>query len=169
MDRNALAAVMSKWLSKYDRLVIAGVGNSLRRDDGLGVEFVKRLYGKIPRNVLPLDCGTVPETYVGPIRRFRPSHILMVDAADLGSEVGSIKLATPEEIVGLALSTHALPLKVFADYLKAETSASIALLAIQPKNTNFGETISPEVDRTLKWVSNVVLTLLKDGSLGMRS
>jgi len=160
MNSKDLANSLAEWLSNPQRLVIAGIGNALRGDDGLGVEFAKGLVGKIPQNVLVLDCGTVPETYLGPIRGFRPTHILMVDAADIGSEPGSARLILPQEIIGLAISTHSLPLNVLANYLKEQTHAKIALLAIQPKDTEFGEKLSQEVQTTLRRLSGMITNLL---------
>lgn len=166
MNSEDLGKVLAKWLSGWRRLVVAGIGNSLRRDDGLGVEFVNRLSRMAPRNVIAVDCGTVPETYVGPIRRFHPTHILMVDAADIGSEPGSARLILPDEIIGLTLSTHSLPLSVFADYLKEQTHARIALLAVQPKDTEFGEGLSREVRATLDYLGGVLSTVLGNQAVG---
>ena len=166
MSSNTIDRKLAEWLSNYRRLVIACVGNSLRSDDGLGIELAKMLSSLQFENVLTLDCGTVPETYVGPIRNFHPSHILIVDAAEIGSTPGTVKLVSSEEIVGLTLSTHALPLNVFADYLKQQTNARIALLVIQPKNIEFGEHISKEVWETLERVSQIICHLLKNSSRG---
>jgi len=165
VDTGTLEEALARWLAAYSRLVIAGVGNSLRRDDGLGVEVVARLAGKVPQNTLVVDCDTVPESYLGPIRRFRPSHILIIDAADIESHPGSIKLVLPEQIVGLTLSTHNLPMSVLSDYMREQTRAKIAFLVIQPKNTEFGEGLSPEVEDAVKRVTELVRVLLaKDQS-----
>ncbi len=155
-----MAAALSRWLHGYRRLVVAGVGNILKTDDGLGVEVIRRL-GTLPKNVLTVDCGTVPETYLGPIVKFRPSHVLIVDAADIASNPGATRLVPPEEISGLSLSTHALPLSVFADYLKNRIDADVALLAIQPKTIDFGGTLSPEVQETIDWLCSLIRNLLK--------
>ena len=160
MDTGTLEEALARWLAAYSRLVIAGVGNSLRRDDGLGVEVVARLAGKVPQNTLIVDCGTVPESYLGPIRRFRPSHILVIDAADIRSDPGSARLVLPEQILGLTLSTHNLPMSVLSNYLVGQTKARIAFLVIQPKNTEFGEGLSPEVEDAVKGVSDLIEVIL---------
>jgi hydrogenase 3 maturation protease len=155
-----LAAALSRWLHGYRRLVVAGVGNILKTDDGLGVEVIRRL-GPLSEKVLTVDCGTVPESYLGPIVKFGPSHVLIVDAADIASNPGAMRLVLPEEISGLGLSTHALPLSVFADYLKNRIGADVALLAIQPKTIDFGGTLSPEVRETIDWLCSLIRNLLK--------
>ncbi|WP_455282040.1 hydrogenase maturation peptidase HycI, partial [[Eubacterium] cellulosolvens] len=138
MCLNNIKQILVDWLGKEFRLVIIGIGNLLKSDDGLGVVIVNELQGKTTENVLLIDCGTVPETYVGPVRKFNPSHVLMMDAAELSSKPGTVRFVFPDEIQGLSISTHTLPLNVFADYLKKETNTKIALLAVQPKNLDFG-------------------------------
>ena len=162
MCSNNIKQILIDWLGKEFRLVIIGIGNLLKSDDGLGVVIVNELQGKTTENVLLIDCGTVPETYVGPIRKFNPSHVLMMDAAELNSNPGTIRFVFPDEIQGLAIYTHSLPLNVFADYLKKETNTEIALLAVQPKNLDFGESLSPEVLVALKSLSNDILNVIQN-------
>jgi hydrogenase 3 maturation protease len=160
MYSNNVKQILMDWLGKDFRLVIIGIGNLLKNDDGLGVVTVKKLQGKTTNNILLIDCGTVPETYVGPIRKFNPSHVLMIDAAELGSKPGTVRFVFPDEIQGLTISTHTLPLNVFADYLKKETNTKIALLAVQPKNLDFGESLSSEVLGAVKSLSNTILDVI---------
>jgi hydrogenase 3 maturation protease len=160
MYSNNVKQILKDWLGEEFRLAIIGIGNLLKSDDGLGVVIVNELQEKTTDNVLLIDCGTVPETYVGPIRKFSPSHVLMIDAAEIGSKPGKFRFVFPEEIQGLTISTHTLPLNVFADYLKRETNAEIALLAVQPKNLDFGESLSSEVSNTVKSLINTILDVI---------
>lgn len=162
MCSNNIKQILVDWLGKEFRLVIIGIGNLLKSDDGLGVVIVNELQGKTTENVLLIDCGTVPETYVGPVRKFNPSHVLMMDAAELSSKPGTVRFVFPDEIQGLSISTHTLPLNVFADYLKKETNTKIALLAVQPKNLDFGESLSSEVLFAVKSLSNTILDVIQN-------
>ncbi|WP_455368569.1 hydrogenase maturation peptidase HycI [[Eubacterium] cellulosolvens] len=162
MYSNNVKQILVEWLGKDYRLVIIGIGNLLKNDDGLGVIIVKELQGKTSDNILLIDCGTVPETYVGPIRKFNPSHVLMIDAAEISSEPGKVRFVFPDEIQGLTISTHTLPLNVFTDYLKKETNAKVALLAVQPKNLDFGENLSSEVLDTVKSLSDTILDVIRN-------
>lgn len=162
MYSNNVKQILMDWLGKEFRLVIIGIGNLLKSDDGLGVVIVKKLQGKTTNNILLIDCGTVPETYVGPIRKFNPSHVLMIDAAELSSKPGTVRFVFPDEIQGLTISTHTLPLNVFADYLKKETNTKIGLLAVQPKNLDFGESLSLEVLDAVKSLSNTILDVIQN-------
>lgn len=76
------------------RLAIVGIGSELRSDDAAGVLIARRLASRLPprSNVLILDAGAVPESFTGPLRRFQPSMVLLVDSANLGLEPGQTGL-----------------------------------------------------------------------------
>lgn len=152
---------VTAWLSGYKRVVIVGVGNPLRRDDGVGVEAVKRLKGKISNDaVLLIESESVPESFIEPIVKFNPSHILIIDAAIMGLESGSVKLTASLDLLGVAVSTHALPIQIFCTYLTQVTQSKIALLLIQPKNVDFGEELSTEVKRSVQRIVDVLTGIL---------
>ncbi len=88
---------------------------------------------------------TAPENVTGEIRRLAPTHVLFVDAADLGEEPGSVRVFESADIAGMTSSTHTLPLHVIADYLTREVGCRVLFLGLQPKSLVFGETISNEV------------------------
>ncbi len=148
------------WLSGYTRVVIVGVGNPLRRDDGVGVEAVKRLRGKIVNDaILLIESESVPESFIEPIVAFNPSHILIIDAALMGLESGSMKLTDSSDLLGVTVSTHALPIHIFCTYLAQVTYAKIALLLIQPKNADFGEELSTEIEKAVTRIVDVFTSI----------
>jgi Ni,Fe-hydrogenase maturation factor len=53
-----------------------------------------------------------------------------------------------------------LPLRVFCEYLANTIKAKIALLLIEPKETDFGERLSPEVAAAEKQIADLLLALL---------
>ncbi|MFQ6094919.1 MAG: hydrogenase 3 maturation endopeptidase HyCI [Candidatus Bathyarchaeia archaeon] len=146
------------WLRGAEKVVILGVGSPLRRDDHIGVEVVRDLRDKVPEEVHLIECETVPENFIEPIVSLKASHLLIVDAALLNRTAGSVMLVGPDKIGGIAVSTHALPLSILCDYISRETGAKCALLAIQPKDTGFGEDLTDELKEAL----GRVLSLLVD-------
>lgn len=137
------------WLLGAKGVVVAGIGNQIRSDDGVGVRIVEDLHGRTPPSVTLIECETAPESFVDEIVAIGPTHVLLIDAAKLGMRPGQVRLCAPEEVLNLrAISTHALPLRVFCEYVVQLTGARIALLLIEPKNTDFGEGLSPEVAAT---------------------
>jgi hydrogenase 3 maturation protease len=153
---------LRKGLSGARRVVIVGIGSQLQGDDAAGARVAQQLLGRTPGNVLPLVCWTVPESYAEPIRRFRPTHVLLIDAAELGQMPGACRLVSAEDVLGLALSTHPMPLRLLAKYLRKTTDAEIALLALQPKQTELGAGLSQELDHVAQELADMLLRALAD-------
>jgi hydrogenase 3 maturation protease len=152
---------LKNWLSNAQKVVIAGIGNPLRKDDFVGVEIVRNLQDKVSSSIYLIECETVPENFIEPIIEFKPTHILIIDAALLNLKPGSSKLVETNEIVGqTTISTHTLPLRIFCEYLAKTTGAKIALLAVQPKDTSFGEGLTSELRETATNLINILSKLL---------
>ena len=132
------------------KIVIVGIGNTLRGDDGAGPEIIKRLKDSSTNYQLFLiDVGAVPENFLQKIVGHRPDVILLVDTVNLEKPAGSVEIIEGEDLKEEGFSTHNASLKLTIDYLKKETGADILLLGIQPKNIGFGQRISPEVKRAI--------------------
>lgn len=159
--RNEVQDELQKWLSASRKVVIAGIGNPLRKDDFVGVEIVRKLQQEVSRNVYLIECETVPESFLDQIADFKPTHILIIDAALLNLKPGFLKLIETAQLVGrTAISTHALPLQIFCEYLQRMTRAKIALLVIQPADTDFGEGLTPPVEETAQYLVNLLPKML---------
>ena len=152
---------LKKWLSGVERVVVAGIGNPIRMDDFVGVKIVQDLQGKVSGKVYLIECETVPESSLQQITDFNPTHVLLIDAAILGLKPGNSRLINPERLANFpAFSTHMLPLRIFCEYLAKTTNAKIALLLIEPKETDFGEGITSEVETAAGFLVNFLLELL---------
>jgi hydrogenase 3 maturation protease len=125
------------------RVVVLGVGNTLKGDDGAGPAVAEALRRRFPERAF--DVGQVPENFIGPIRRARPDTIILIDAADFGGTPGETRIASACEIQGLTLGTHALPLSVFMAAIADEIGAEVHLVAIQATTTALGGTMSAVV------------------------
>jgi hydrogenase 3 maturation protease len=164
----AVKKELKEWFAGAQKVVIAGIGNPIRSDDFVGTKIVQDLVGKVSENVLLIECETVPESYLLDIEEFKPSHVLLIDAALLDLAPGEACLFSPEQVAGFsAVSSHVLPLRVFSEYLKQSTGAKIALLLIQPKNVEFGEGLSLEVQVAAERIARLLLDLLSKVNLGL--
>ncbi|MFH1407201.1 MAG: hydrogenase 3 maturation endopeptidase HyCI [Candidatus Omnitrophota bacterium] len=132
------------------KVVILGVGNRLRGDDGFGPALIERLKGKLDADLF--DCGSAPENFLGKVIKLSPDIIIVADAADFGAGAGEIKIFDIDELKNIGFSTHNLSPKVFAEFLKAQIKAKIYLLACQPKSTSFGEGLSAEVASAIEQI-----------------
>jgi len=151
---------LNAWLSDAKKVVIAGIGNPIRTDDFVGTKIVQDLRGKVSENVYLIECETVPENFIQKIIDFDPTHILLIDAAILGLKPGDSRLIKPEQLATFpAFSTHALPLRIFCEYLSKTTKAEIALLLVEPKKADFGEGLTPEVEASARDIVGALLSV----------
>ena len=142
-------------------MVIAGIGNEIRTDDFVGVKIVQDLTGKISKKVHLIECETVPESFMDEIVELKPSHVLLIDAAILDLEPGAVRLYDACKVANFpAITTHMLPLRVFCDYITQMGQTKLALLLIEPKNTEFGEGMSPELNDSAERVVKSLLSIL---------
>jgi hydrogenase 3 maturation protease len=137
---------LKDWLADTGKIVVAGIGNPIRMDDFVGVKIVQDLQGKVPKNVHLIECETVPESFMDEIVQLKPSNVLLIDAALMELKPGEMRLIDAEKVTSFpAISTHLLPLRIFCEYITQLAGAKIALLLIQPGNTEFGEGLTTEV------------------------
>ena len=140
------------------RVVIVGVGNRMKGDDGFGPAMIDRLQNRVK---VPLfDCGSVPENFLGPICQEKPQTVLVLDAADLSEPPGTLAVVESSKWRGGGFSSHSLSLKLFADLISQDTGADVYLVAVQPKQLGFGEPMSPEVRegcrRLQRWLEDAL-------------
>ena len=77
----------------------------------------------------------------------------------MGARPGETKLLPVDETQYPFFTTHGIPLKVLAEQLLM--GCQVWVLAIQPKETEFGEALSPEVRDTANYVSKVIASSLE--------
>lgn len=138
------------------KVVIVGIGNTLRGDDGFGPALVEKLAGKV--NAVCLDAGSAPENHTGKIVKEKPDTILLVDAIHLGLAPGKYEILKKDQILKSGFSTHDISPHMFIDYLEKQTKADIYMLGVQPENLSFGQEMSASVKRAL----NEITALIKE-------
>ncbi|MBU1999099.1 MAG: hydrogenase 3 maturation endopeptidase HyCI [Candidatus Omnitrophota bacterium] len=147
------------------RIGILGVGSRLRRDDAAGmlvVEKLTKLEELDTEPVFKIFFGeTAPENLTGQIKKFKPTHLVIVDSVEAHKKPGSIILVDPDNTGGITFSTHSLPPKVMADYLVSSLKCKIIILGIQPKDLKFGEEVSPQVEDAVQRVVSAIKSLAK--------
>lgn len=144
------------------RTAIIGIGNELNGDDAAGVLVARALQqlvsdrkpipGFRSDHLLVIDAGPSPEAFTGPLRRFQPDLIIMVDAAELGDPPGATRWFEWDAAEGMSASTHTLSPTVLSRFLVGELQCRIELLGIQPKSLDFDRDVSVEVQDAIKRV-----------------
>jgi hydrogenase 3 maturation protease len=159
-DEYSIQDALKKWFTDAEKVVVAGIGNPIRSDDFVGVKIVQDLKGKVSKNVYLIECETVPESFMQEIVELKPSHVLLIDAAVMGLKSGETRLVFPEQVKDFpAVTTHVLPLRIFCEYITKMIETKIALLLIEPENTEFGEGLTPEVQKAAEKINKVMLEL----------
>jgi hydrogenase 3 maturation protease len=149
-DKYNIRDVLKKWFTDAERVVVAGIGNPIRKDDFVGVRIAQDLIGRVSDKVQLLECETVPESSLQEIVDLDPSHVL-------GLKPGEIRLVFPERIADFPpITTHVLPLRIFCELIASMTKAKIALLLIEPENTEFGEGLTPKVQAAADKIVNIL-------------
>ena len=131
------------------KVIVAGIGNSMRCDDGVGALLAAKIKDRFP--FLVWEVGETPENYLGKIVKENPQTVLFIDAGDFGGAPGEFRIVEAQEIKPANLfATHNASLELTINYLQNNIKADIIFLMIQPKLIAFGDTLSPEVKQTLK-------------------
>jgi hydrogenase 3 maturation protease len=131
------------------RVAIVGIGNELRGDDAAGAMVARALQSTAGADhdppLLIIDAGAAPENFTGPLRRFDPDLVLLIDAAQMNEAPGSIRWIDWRDTSGLSASTHTLPPYLLAQYLISELDCDVAMIGIQAADTSIGAPLSPPV------------------------
>ena len=137
------------------RLAIVGVGNDLHGDDGAGTLVVRALTAHKPiatDRLCLIEGGLAPEAYTGVIRRFKPTHVLIIDCALMNAPPGTVDWLPWQQVDGISASTHTFPLSLFATYLTTALDCEVLVLGIQPDTTAFGASVSVAVHTAVQEV-----------------
>jgi len=152
------------------RIVILGVGNPLKGDDAAGLLCVEALLKGIPakarRGVKILRAYDVPENYTGIIRKFRPTRVIIIDAALAGLKPGDIFVLERDKIAIEEISSHKIPLMVLISYLEQSIECKVTVLGIQAKDLSFGSPVSPIIKTAVKTVSDFLAGIIGNTKAG---
>ncbi len=148
------------FLKDVERLIFIGIGNKLRKDDGAGSIIISRLKRKGIKNVL--DCGIVPENFIGKIIKINPTHIIFFDAIDMREKPGTYKIISENELCERIISTHKLSIKILFKILRREIpNVKILIIGIQPKNIEFGRGLSRSINKGINSLIEEIIEVIK--------
>lgn len=131
-----------------NNILLVGMGNSLKADDGIGPAICSLLKKTIPNNVI--DAGAVPENYIQVIIKKAPKVILFIDAIDFAELPGTVKIFEASDLSTGGISTHTLSPRVLSDMIAQSISAKIYFVGIQPKSMMIGGPMNQEVESAKK-------------------
>jgi hydrogenase maturation protease len=161
--QNQLSEILGGHRPVGVKVVLVGVGHPQRSDDYVGSCVVKRVIDAIHSATLGdtylIDAEDNVEALISKIHAIRAKHVIFIDACQMRLKPGTVNLLAIEETSYPFFTTHGIPLKLLAEKLLRESK--VWILAIQPKTTDFGETLSKELNETAVAISNVITASLE--------
>lgn len=186
---------LEDFLDDYSKLIILGIGNDIRGDDGLGPYIINRFSNLnedmfndgiledthidnsinviyFSNNVLLINGSSVPENFTGPIKKFNPSHIIIIDACIMNRNPGEVNIVSKENIVNVSVSTHSMSLAYLIKYLesnlKDETLNSdknfndfkMLFVGIEPEIMDLSFDLTESVKESCDNLINIIVDLI---------
>jgi hydrogenase maturation protease len=151
-------------LNSSKRFAVIGLGNSLRKDDGIGIIVLESLLKscKCP-NIDYLNFGIASFDLIHRMQEY--DSILLIDGIDARLEPGELKIFELKDIAytlqGPPVSTHEFDLKsLFELYKRFELKSKIYVAGIQVKDTSYGEGLSAELKNNQKAIIEKINTFI---------
>jgi len=140
------------------RIAVVGVGQELRGDDAVGVYIARALkpLAEVERNLIVIDAGSTPENIAGLLKHFHPDIVLIFDAVQMNKNPGSVSWLSRDEISSASITTHTLPLRIFADFVRVELDCEVEIIGIQPLRTLLGSKMTEEMYRSIDSIIRVL-------------
>lgn len=138
-------------LDRQDRSILfAGVGNVLKKDDGVGVYIAERIKSGSRVRSLKVEMGI--ENYIGKINTLAPDILIIIDACDFGRYPGFLCLAKSSELMELTTNTHNVSLRKLAELF----DMPVYILGIQPADIGFGEGMDKRVTEAANRIAELI-------------
>jgi hydrogenase maturation protease len=156
-------------------LLVLGLGNPLRGDDGIGPRVVEQLKQRgLPMGVEALDAGVAGFDLLYLLAESRagggdgPQRVIIVDAADVGLEAGQFARFTPEQVklTGAAegAGSHEAGLAETLALARAleRPLPEIVVFGVQPGSLEWGAGLTAEVEAAVPLLVRAVLREIQD-------
>ncbi len=128
------------------KIAVIGLGNTLRRDDGIGIIILESLLKFYQREDIDyLDYGSASFDLLHRLKTYEA--VLLIDGINAGFSVGELKISELKDIEykldNFANSTHELNLKSIFELSKnLDIKTKIYVAGIQIEDTSSGEGLS---------------------------
>lgn len=165
-SRDVTVEGLSRWMSGARTVLLIGVGNIGRGDDGAGPLVAEALKRWSSDRFRIMNVEEAPGRLLPDAVDLRPSHVIAVDAAQVGGPPGSVKLLEMDKIESVRFSsTHDLPLPVVLGILVSETGARVISVGIQPGSVGILGEMSRAVQDSCAELSELLVESLKSAGV----
>lgn len=134
---------------RHPRILVAGLGNLLLKDDGVGVHAVRALQHGVPRGVRAVEVGTAVLDALHLVEW--ADRILAIDAMAAGGDPGTIYRFGIEDVAEAEVkaSLHEVDLLAALRFLTSGHRPEITVLGVEPETIEAGLDLSPSVHAAL--------------------
>jgi len=138
----------------FKKTAVIGLGNTLRRDDGIGIIILESLLNNYQRKQVDyLNFGIASFDLMHRLQDYEA--VLLIDGISAGLPAGELKIFNLEQAVfpeeANAVSSHELNLKdIFKLTRNLGIKARIYIAGIQVQDTGFGESLSSPLKEKLE-------------------
>jgi hydrogenase maturation protease len=149
------------------KTTILGIGNTLLRDEGIGIHVLKALEAQLPGDdsIAYVDGGTLSFTLAAEIES--SDRLIVIDAAQLGEEPGAVRCFIDDGMDSFLgsckRSVHEVGLLDLFDIARLTQTLppKRALVGIQPGSVEWGEEPTDAVDAAIPLAVQKVSELLE--------
>ena len=158
-------------MSEGARRVVLGLGNTLNRDEGVGVFALGPLRERLEARgagIEILDGGVLGMSLLPLVESC--SHLLLLDAVDAGAPPGAVVELAREEIplfTRIKLSWHQLSFQEVLQLagVRGRLPGRLRLIGVQPADIATGFGLSPAIEAVLPEVADRALAVLGEWGL----
>jgi hydrogenase maturation protease len=144
------------------KILVVGLGNILLQDEGIGLHVIEKLRQENDiSDEVELVEGETAGLALLPVLK-EGTHIIFVDAMNFEGAAGEIKVLRNDEIISannMLVSVHEVGLRDIISLIsltKDSELPEIVLVGVKPMNLGTGLQLSPEVERSIPKIINVI-------------
>ena len=147
------------------KIAVIGLGNTLRRDDGIGIVILESLLRFYRRNDIDyLNFGSASFDLLHQLKAY--DTVLLIDGINAGLKAGELKISRLRDIEykldNFVTSTHEFNLKdIFELSKKLGIKTKIYVAGIQVEDTSFGEGLSQILKQRKEDILKEIITFIK--------
>lgn len=152
------------------RILICGLGNKLKRDDGIGPFVIEELEKRaLPKNVSLIDFGT--SGFKTALKIGSYDRVIFIDAIKRDKQPGQVyrttlskeDLVNSPSLASFAISLHESDLeRILATAALIDNyPKEVIILGCEPKDLSFGLSLSREVKKAASKIIDLALNEIK--------
>jgi hydrogenase maturation protease len=151
------------------KIIVAGLGNLLLRDDGVGVHVIKALQKDQIHDIITVEVGCAVFDSLHLLEA--ADKILLIDAMEAGGSPGSVYLCDLSDIDGRPEqgSLHHLSIITALQTFAKKRASIIKLVGIEPAVIDYGLELSDAVQGSLPGVCQLARSITREWKMAIAS